>query len=61
LTELQRQSLRRLEGFGWTVLFVRRPPGQGPVVVVGSPRQGSRCALLRDDGQIATDPNLSLR
>ena len=61
LTELQRQALRRLGGFGWGVRFVRRPPGQALVVVVGSSGQGSRCALLREDGQIVPDSSLPLR
>jgi len=51
LTELQHQTLARLEGFGWAVGFVRRPLFQERVVVLFDP-SGRQHAILNEDGSI---------
>lgn len=60
MTELQRFALSRLEGFGWSIAFVRRPPFQEPVIVLVDP---SRCrhGVLLDDGSLDNKDLLQLR
>jgi hypothetical protein len=56
LNELQHQALARLEGFGWSVGFVRRPLFQDRVVMLFDPT-GRQHAVLNEDGTVdpATD------
>jgi hypothetical protein len=51
LTEMQHQTLARLEGFGWAVGFVRRPLFQERVVMLFDP-SGQQHAVLNEDGTI---------
>lgn len=60
LNELQHQTLARLEGFGWSVGFIRRPLFQEPVVVLFDPT-GRSYGILRDDGILDTKTVLEIR
>ena len=60
LNELQHQTLARLEGFGWSVAFVRRPLFQDQVVVLFDP-SGRQHAILDEDGSIDKTTDLPIR
>jgi len=51
MTELQRHALANLEGFGWSMKFVRRPLFQEHIIVLVDP-SGKQHAVLHDDGTI---------
>jgi len=56
LTQAQRDGLRRLEHFGWRVLYVRRPQGEPPLVVVSDP-SGNDIAILTEAGALDRQSN----
>lgn len=60
LTEPQRHALSQLEGFGWSIKFVRRPLFQDPVIVLVDP-SGEKHAVLTEDGSIDRDPDFIVR
>ena len=60
LNELQHQTLARLEGFGWSVGFVRRPLFQDRVVMLFDPT-GRQHAVLNEDGSIDNSDDTSIR
>ena len=60
LNELQHQTLARIEGFGWSVGFVRRPLFQDVVIVLFDPA-GDRYAILNDDGSLDTTTDITIR
>ena len=60
MTELQRHALKQLEGFGWSIKFVRRPLFQDPVIVLVDP-SGARHAVLTEDGSIDRDTDFIVR
>ena len=60
LNELQHQTLARLEGFGWSVGFVRRPLFQDRVVMLFDPT-GRQHAVLNEDGSIDTSDDTLIR
>jgi len=60
LNELQHQTLARLEGFGWSVGFVRRPLFQERVVVLFDP-SGQQHAVLLEDGSLDKSTDTPVR
>lgn len=60
LTEMQHQTLARLEGFGWAVGFVRRPLFQEQVVMLFDP-SGREHAILNEDGTIDKTSDIPVR
>jgi len=60
LNELQHQTLARMEGFGWSVGFVRRPLFQDRVVVLFDP-SGHQHAVLNEDGTLDTSDGNPVR
>ena len=60
LSEFQLMALRRIEGFGWELRFVRRPPFQTPTPVVFS-ADGNKIGVLEEDGRINMEPDIQLR
>jgi hypothetical protein len=60
LTDLQHQTLARLEGFGWSIAFVRRPLFQDDIVVLFDPT-GRRHAVLNEDGSLDTSTDIEIR
>jgi hypothetical protein len=60
LTRSQRDGLRRLEQFGWRVLYVRRPADEGPTVIVSDPA-GNDIAILTEAGTLDRRGDLQFR
>ena len=60
MTGLQQGTLARLEGFGWSIKFVRRPLFQEMMIVLVDP-SGADHAVLRDDGSIDRNIDFTLR
>ena len=60
LNERQQHKLRQMEGFGWSLEFVRRPLFQDPTVVVRN-AEGNRIGTLEKDGSIDMLPDIRLR
>ncbi|MGB5200943.1 MAG: hypothetical protein WBR56_13680 [Sedimenticolaceae bacterium] len=60
LTELQRHVLAQLQGFGWSIKFVRRPLFQDQIVVLVDP-SGNQHAILREDGSIDREMDFTIR
>jgi hypothetical protein len=60
LTELQQLALARMGSFGWKILFVRRPAGEPPTVVVGD-ASGEQVGILREDGHVDRTTRLRMR
>ncbi|MEW8505614.1 MAG: hypothetical protein AB2598_02850 [Candidatus Thiodiazotropha sp.] len=60
LNHLQLMALQKAEGFGWKLIFVRRPVFQEVVPVIGSPG-GDRIGVLESNGEINMDPDTRVR
>ena len=60
LNQLQILALRRIEGFGWHLQFIRRPLFQDPVAVVVD-GAGEKIGILEDDGRINMEPDIEVR
>ena len=60
LTENQVMAIRRIEGFGWELKFVRRVGIKKPIAVVRDPA-GKTLGVLEDDGRINLEHQLRLR
>jgi len=59
-SEFQMMALRRIEGFGWELRFVRRPSYQVPTPVVFS-ADGGKIGVLEEDGRINMESEIKLR
>ena len=60
LTTEQLLTVARLEGFGWSIKFVRRPLFQDHTVVLFDP-SGQRLAILEKDGSLNTRTDIQVR
>lgn len=60
LNDAQQAELQTIEGFGWSLKFIRRPLFQETVVVVTNP-DGSSIGILEEDGRLNLDPNIEIR
>jgi hypothetical protein len=60
MTDFQRGTLARLEGFGWSIRFVRRPLFQDQTIVLVDPA-GKDHAILLEDGSLDRDLDLAVR
>lgn len=60
LTELQRLTLARLESFGWSIKYVRRPLFNDQVVIVSDPT-GKDFAVLDEEGRLDRSSRLKIR
>jgi len=60
MTDMQRGTLARLEGFGWSIRFVRRPLFQEQVIVLVDPA-GHDHAVLREDGTFDRNIDFPIR
>jgi len=60
LTSEQITTVARLEGFGWSIRFVRRPLFQEQTVILFDP-SGQRHAILEEDGSLDTSENVQVR
>ena len=55
-----RKYLKKLEGFGWAIAFVRRPLFQQPAIFVTSP-DGKQLGVIEEDGTVNLESNFELR
>ena len=60
LNDAQLLSLNKLEGFGWSLEFVRRPLFQEVVPVLFHP-DTKKYGILSDDGTLNAQPEIQLR
>lgn len=60
LTDAQAAELNHIEGFGWTLKYIRRPLFQERVVVVMNP-DGSSIGVLEEDGRLNLESNIDTR
>lgn len=60
MTEMQRHTLANLEGFGWSIKFVRRPLFVEQTIVLVDP-SGEQYAGLTEDGDMDRDVDLAIR
>lgn len=60
LTDWQKQAIGRLESFGWSIRFIRRPLFEEPIVIVCDP-SGKDFAILADDGRLDRETDLTVR
>lgn len=60
LNDAQLLSLNKLEGFGWNLMFIRRPLFQEIVPVLFHPDTGI-FGTLTDDGTLDTPPDIQVR
>lgn len=60
LNEAQVAELHKIEGFGWKLVFVRRPLFQESVVVV-TDADGGSIGVLEEDGRLNLDPSIETR
>jgi hypothetical protein len=55
LNDTQLATLHTLERFGWELKFIRRQPGQQPVVILHDP-DTRKLAILKSDGDLDENP-----
>lgn len=60
LNEDQREALRVLERFGWSLKFVRRAADREPIAWVYDP-DNRRLAVLEPDGRLNEHPDIATR
>ena len=60
LNAAQSGELHKIEGFGWKLVFVRRPLFQESVVVV-TDAGGNSIGVLEGDGRLNLDPDIQIR
>ncbi len=60
LSEHQLLALRRVEGFGWQLKFVRRPLFLAPVIIIMN-NDGDSIGVLEEDGKINMEPDIKIR
>lgn len=60
LNEDQMMAYHGVERFGWYIKFIRRPLFQRPMCVLSNP-EGTKIAVLEDDGSINEDADIQLR
>lgn len=60
LTQMQMMTLKRIEQFGWRLLFVRRPLFQETVAVIAD-QEKTFTAILEGDGTMNKHHDLVIR
>ena len=60
LNDTQMQILRKIEGLGFKLIFMRRPVFQDPIPVVINDK-GNKIGILETDGRLNMEPDLELR
>jgi len=60
LTDAQSVELNKIENFGWSLKYIRRPLFQDPVVAVMSP-DGSSVGILEEDGLLNLESIIETR
>lgn len=60
LNDAQKSELTTIEGFGWSIKYIRHPLFQDPVVFVSS-ADGNSIGILEDDGRLNLNPDIQTR
>jgi hypothetical protein len=60
LTEEQKAELKKMEGSGWELKFIRRPLFQPSIVVLVNPNDDS-VGVLESDGTLNMEPDIVIR
>ena len=60
LNSAQQSELHKIEGFGWSIKYLRHPLFQDPVVFVTS-ADGKSIGILEDDGRLNLEPDIETR
>jgi len=60
LNEEQLSALEKIEGFGWTLRFIRRPLFQTPTAVVIN-SSGNSIGVLEEDGRLNIETDIVIR
>ena len=60
LTEDQIRELKRMEGFGWQLKFIRRPLFK-PAIVVLCSNDNDSIGVLEEDGTLNMEPDVEIR
>ena len=60
LNEEQKHTYHTMSGFGWRIYFLRRPLFQPPTVVMIN-HEGTRIAVLEQNGHFDMSPSIELR
>ena len=59
MNDAQQSQLRTIEGFGWKVLFIRRPMFDKSVVVTN--QEGNSIGVLEEDVRLNLEANIDIR
>ena len=60
MNDTQLALLHKIEGFGWSLKYIRRPLFLEPVVVVTN-ADGSSIGILEEDGRLNLEPDVDMR
>lgn len=60
LSDAQLVALHKIEGFGWSLNYIRRPLFEEPVIVVSN-ADGSSIGILEEDGRLNLEPGIVTR
>ena len=60
LNDAQQAQLNTIEGFGWSLKYIRRPLFQESVIVVTNP-DGSSIGILEEDGRLNLESDIVTR
>lgn len=60
LNSAQLAELHKIEGFGWSIKYIRHPLFQDPVVCVTS-ADGNSIGVLEEDGRLNLNPDIATR
>ena len=60
LNDLQKVILDKINKFGWSLKFVRRPSNENPIVVIQD-QDGKKIGVMKEDGEIDFETGIELR
>jgi len=60
MNDAQLAELRKIEKFGWALVYIRRPLFQEPVIVVHD-ANGKSIGILEEDGRLSLEPDIETR
>lgn len=60
LNDAQRVALHKIEGFGWSLAYVRRPLFKDPEIIVSN-ADGSTIGILEEDGRLNMESDVTTR
>jgi len=60
MNDAQLAELHKIERFGWTLIYIRRPLFQESVIVVND-ANGKSIGILEDDGRLNLEPDIETR